>query len=354
MSANTSDYHRSFSRFGGSGRMPTQAEWAKISNKIARGPAVPRTSMGSPSGKETDTRKFHKAWELNGSGLREIDIWEKSDQKFQQFATPWEKKWSGLARGAGFAPLVDNNTTVVGYCGDIKASHILIGRPSAMALVLTQDEILKYHRMYVGPAELHAEPDLSVFGSEWSFYTVLTDIYGEVTSFAFAYRSPNGEAHSTSLPGLGWLKVLQNGFRALISSKNGYRTIGRQPPAPPPAPRALPPGNSIGTGAPKPTPTRSTTLVDTQTPIPPPRHQYQSEQPGLLESINIARRQLGLLPLSSAKSISELHYRARNARAHKEIENWLGANPNASWAEKIEVMDRMYKRWRVSGLPGDG
>lgn len=360
--------------------MPTQAEWAEISRRLAKRPNVPPQISGP------DTRKFHQALRLDGSHLREIQIWEKNDQKFEQFATPWELKRSSLAKVKGpqaLIPVVDNNGMVVGYSGVVKDHEMFIGRANVMVYVSTLEEVLKYHRMYVGPKSLHAEPHISEYGQGFWYYAVLTDIFGEITSIERSSATMDGQAENTPLPGLGWLRVLQAGFRALISLRNGFRTLGRQPPTPPPAPRALPPGQPQPPSGPLTNPGNvkpgnvkpGTQTIGGETSIPQaarvkPRAEIEREierarlellaaapkpqtQPGLLESINIARRQLGLPPLSSAKSISELHYRARNMRAYKEIDEWLDANPNASWAEKVEVMDRMYKRWRVSGLPGD-
>ena len=329
-----------------------------------------------------NTTRYHNPLEITGSQFREITIQEKGDQKFDQWATPWERIWSPLTRSArtGFLPVVDGNAMVVGYCGEVKDSEMLIGRATGMALVSTPAEVLKYHRMYVGATALHAETDLSEYGQAFWYYTVLTDIDGEVTSFERSNATLGGQAQSTPLPGLGWLRLVQSGLKIFMTVRNGARTLGRQPPTPPPTPRpALPPGGQRPPTGPPTNPGNvkpGTVTVGGSTSIPPaarvkPRADLEREierarlelmaarpkpqtQPGLLESINIARRQLGLPPLSSAKSISELHYRARNARAYKEIDEWLGANPNASWATKVEFMDRMYKRWRVSGLPGDG
>ena len=363
MAVNAIEYNRTFMHW------PRKAvimpgDIARMSRRAAEDAAKHR---GTPPPTK-DTRKFHQALELGGSTFREVQIEEKSDQKFEKIATPWELIWSRLiyqSDGRLFpevgnqrlVPVVDGNAVVVGYCGDVKATDMLIGRATGMALVLTNAEVLKYHRMYVGAQALHAETQLSEYGVLPDFYTVLTDIYGEVTSFAFAYKSSHGTAQSTSFPVLGWLKLFQGGLKILMSVKNGFRTLGRQPPTPPPAPppppRALPPGRPAtapGGNAPRPgSQTMNTSQGAARPPAGRPRQVFDT---GLGESINNVRRQLGLPPLP-ARTIGELHARARGVRADRDFFDWLRANPNAPWSEKLEVMNRINARWRVTGMPGN-
>jgi hypothetical protein len=383
MSVKIKEYHRTFLHYP-SRSGPSVGE---LMQNLGRGGAPPVRVTTKPPENIRDryvgvctvanTTRYHDALEVNGSQLREITIQQKGDQKFDQWATPWERIWSPLTSNGkkGLLPVVDGNAMVVGYSGPVLSSNMLIGRATGLSLIYTAEETLKYHRLFVGATSLHAVPDLDWYGDGLNYYAVMTDMDGEITSFQFAYPSSNGSAEKTAFPGLGWLKALQGGLKIFMSVRNGSRTIGRNPPSPPPAPqRGLPPGQT----GPPPNPGNvkpGTTTVGGTTSIPRvasvksraeierdielARQKAVAAAPGpqkhgLLESINIARRQLGLPPLSSAKSISELHYRARNARAYKEIDEWLGSHPNASWAEKIEVLDRMYKRWRVSGLPGDG
>ena len=357
MTVDAREYHRTFLPY------PRKAvimpgEIARMSRKVAQDadrefrsnrPSPP--SMGVPSGVVVkDTRRFHNALEISGSQFREVTIEEKKDQAFEQFATSWERKRSPLIayiRDKRLTPVVNGNSTVVGYSGTITGSEMLIGRATGIALVYTAEETIKYHQMYVGDTTLHTGPDLSVYNSRWRYYNVLTDIYGEITSFEFSHSSTNGEAHSTSFPILGWLKLIHSGIRLII--RNGLRTLGRQPPAPPPQPpRALPPGRPAtapGGNAPRP---GGQTIV-TQEPAPPAT---PSQPTGLGEAIQNVRRHLGLPPLP-ARTVSQLHAAARGARADEEVYAWLLANPNASWPEKFEMMNRIYARWRVRGMPGD-
>lgn len=372
MNTKGTEYHRTFNRYGGVDRMPTQAEWDQITKRLGHMPTpaewaqinlkvnqrqatVPQKSAGSPSGTEKETRKFHAAALIDGSQLREINIWEKEDQDFDRFATPWEKKWSRLvARDNDLAlrPVVDNKTTVVGYYGVVAGHRIQIGRPTWLALIYTPEEVLKYHRMYVGNPSLHAEGNLSVYATEWVYYTVLTDNYGQVTSFEFSHKSMNGEAESTALPGVGWLKLLRSGLKIFYSIRNGIRTLMRAPPAPPPTPPlALPPGPPTPSAIKNATRPGSQTVYSqsASTPLPRPKQVFETD---LIEGIRNVRRQLGLPPLP-ARTISQLHAIARGRRADKEINAWLLANPNASWPEKFEMMNRIGARWRVTGMPGD-
>ncbi len=364
MTVEPREYHRTFLHWPRKAVM-MQSDFAQMSRKVAedqgkqtRSNAATTQTVGVRSGMETDTRKFHAALEISGSQFREVQIEEKSDQKFEQFATPWERKWSRLIshrEAHRLSPVVDGNATVVGYCGIVPGNDMLIGRATGIALVYTAEETIKYHRMFVGNNKLHVGMDLSVYFHEFRYFTVLTDIYGEVTSFEFAYNSSNGEAHSTSFPILGWLKLLQSGLKILISFRNGFRTLGRQSP-PAPAPRSLPPvkpASAPGGNVPRP---GSQTVVTRQDSLPSvplggprPRQQFET---GLGEAITNVRRQLGLPPLP-ARTVSQLHAIARGRRSDNDFHAWLLANPNASWPDKFEMMNRIAKRWRVPGMPGD-
>jgi hypothetical protein len=364
MTVDAREYHRTFLHWPRKAVM-MPADIARMSRSVGQdvagqsrsnGPRPPTT--GVPSGMERDTRRFHNALELSGSQFREVQIEEKSDQQFAQFATPWERKWSRLMAprdAERLVPVVDGNAMVVGYYGEVKGSDMLIGRATGLALIYTAAETIKYHQMYVGNTTLHAGPRLDVYHTEWRFFSVLTDIYGEVTSFEFSQNSTNGEALSTDFPVWGWLKLLQGGLKAVISIRNGFRTLGRQPPAPPPQPpRALPPGppaTAAGGNAPRPG-SRTIVSLDASTPVAPVVPPQQGFNTGLGEALQNMRRQMGLPPLP-ARTVSQLHYIARGRRADREFMDWLLANPNASPSAKFEMMDRIYARWRVTGMPGD-
>jgi hypothetical protein len=68
----------------------------------------------------------HKAY-VNGKALHPVDMYQKMDQQFEDYATPWELVWSNLcfmARNAnprhprfGFSPIVDRTWTVIGHIG---------------------------------------------------------------------------------------------------------------------------------------------------------------------------------------------------------------------------------------------
>jgi len=240
MTVKSREYHRSFLHYPRRNRQPLTPDMFRDFRIRVPPPttSVPQTSMGVPSGTQNNTRKVHKALEIVGSELREIFIEEKSDQKFEQFATPWEKSWSPLARRgySDLLPVVDGNASVIGYSGQISGKDMLISQATGIpsGLLWTSEETLKFHRLFVGSLTLHSVAKLSTF-NEWRYYAVITDIYGEVTAFEFASTSGNGETHSMEFPVLGWLKLLQTGLRLTVTlGKNGLRTLTRKPPITPP------------------------------------------------------------------------------------------------------------------------
>jgi hypothetical protein len=57
----------------------------------------------------------HKAF-VHGKNIQ-VNIYQKVDQQFEDYATPWELQWSNLIYpyNRGFTPIVDNSWTVIGY-----------------------------------------------------------------------------------------------------------------------------------------------------------------------------------------------------------------------------------------------
>ena len=64
------------------------------------------------------TRKAY----ILGKALHPIDMYEKLDQDFEEYATPWELIWSDLSApyNRGFTPIIDGSWTVVGHLGTIQ------------------------------------------------------------------------------------------------------------------------------------------------------------------------------------------------------------------------------------------
>ncbi len=390
MSVKIKEYHRTFLHYP-SRNGPSLGE--KLHN-LGRGGAP--TVRETPKPRENirdryvgvstvaNTTKYHNALEIVGSHLREITIQEKGDQQFDQWVTPWERIWSPLSRNArkGFLPVVDGNAMVVGYSGPVLSMEMLIGRATGLALIYTAEETLKYHRMFVGATSLHSVPDLSVYGDGLNYFAVMTDTEGEVTSFQFAYPSINGSAESTGFPILGWLKILQGGLKIFMSVRNGSRTIGRQPPSPPPAPqRALPPGRTGPPSRPPTDPGRTAPPNPTNarpgdqtysgpTSSPPvvrdPRSRSQLEheielarkrlvdaapkQTPLRVAVNRVRKEAGLPPVPNTTVIDAPGAIANEAlvqRLHDEFVAWLKANPNAPLSFKLERLTRVNRAmWR--------
>src|SRR5262249_8787946 len=58
---------------------------------------------------------------INGKVLQPVNAYQKLDQEFEDYATPWELEWSPLCRSGdrGFTPILDNSWTVIGYTGKV-------------------------------------------------------------------------------------------------------------------------------------------------------------------------------------------------------------------------------------------
>lgn len=373
MSLKSTEYHRTFLHYPRKGVM-TPDKIVRMSQGTAHRPgAVPQTSMGS-SRNVKDNRRFYKAWELHGAQLKEVRIEAKPDQNFDKVATPWERKWSSLVSDSysPLSPIIDNNAMIVGYCGDVRAYDMLLS--PGIWIALTEEEVIKYHHMYIGTRDQHNAANLTQYGSPFYFYTVSTDIYGEVTAFSFAYKSSNGQAQSTSLPGFAWLSVIKNGFKAILSFRNGNRTLSRQPTSPypstpPPATPSSPPqgivpkGQATAQGS-------SSTAVGGSTTAPPPNAVVKSRseierkieiaqrkargesitRTELAVAVNYARRKVGLPPLpnQTLPGALALAEQSQYRKAVRDYMDWLAANPTSSLAEKIARFNRdIYDRFPV-------
>ena len=59
----------------------------------------------------------------NSPQISAVAMMEKPDQDFEEYATPWEEKWSNLFHRGTFLPAVDAGLTVVGHVGKVGGGH---------------------------------------------------------------------------------------------------------------------------------------------------------------------------------------------------------------------------------------
>jgi hypothetical protein len=59
---------------------------------------------------------------VHGKQLLEVNLYEKMDQQFEDYATPWELLWSDLSYpyNRGFTPIVDRSWAVIGHLGSFQ------------------------------------------------------------------------------------------------------------------------------------------------------------------------------------------------------------------------------------------
>jgi hypothetical protein len=199
--------------------------------------------MGLPAHhRDAKDGTFHEALYLRRSTLKEVQIWQKPDQKFEKFATGWEMIWSRLVItwvAWRFLPVVDEYGTVIGHCGAVAGNNLLYDMDEPLSREPIITEFLKTNRLYVGTREFYRGKNYAEMDSRFKKFLVMTDIYGEVAAVTYVgYSSNNGEATSVSLVELmGWASLIRFGIEILITQigKLGVRTITRF------VPRALPP-----------------------------------------------------------------------------------------------------------------
>lgn len=160
------DYHRSFAQFPGRASKP------------------PLRPGGLPRQGELVFRTL-TAHRMESGKLVTITVFEKSDQNFQAYATPFERAWSKAAAwGNALDPVVDDKLTVVGHAGRISAAHILIPKHLASESdVNLPDHMLREGiPFFVGsqPPDSAWVPYLRVASGEGAALNVVTAIDGRV------------------------------------------------------------------------------------------------------------------------------------------------------------------------------
>jgi hypothetical protein len=81
-------------------------------------------------------RARHQAFRMDDGRLYPLEIFDKADQDFEKYATPWERAYSTLiSTGNRFKPVLDAKTLVVGHTGSVSGGYHtdLIAPLSALA-----------------------------------------------------------------------------------------------------------------------------------------------------------------------------------------------------------------------------
>ncbi len=73
-----------------------------------------------PTSRAPNSQPRYRAYILRGKSLVPIVIIAKRDQTFEDYATPWEAKYSALLHAGLFAPVLDADFMVVGHYGSMQ------------------------------------------------------------------------------------------------------------------------------------------------------------------------------------------------------------------------------------------
>lgn len=160
-------------------------------------------TMGPPSsgrGSTPPRRGSTDAYFLNRDSLEPIMIWERDDQKPILAATPWERWWSKLFRPShqNFIPIVNENNVLIGHYGRVHGHQILIQEQDKLNPNLSsinQPELAQAEiHMLVGNGDVEKEQGYVAAYNEYSYYSVQTNIDGEVSWIKFEGFTSNGSA----------------------------------------------------------------------------------------------------------------------------------------------------------------
>ena len=80
-----------------------------------------------------------------------VDVYQKMDQQFEDYATPWELDWSNLCFMArnenpqqhlyeGFCPIVDRTWTVIGHIGTVYGGRQNMMNDEGQAILIIPGE----------------------------------------------------------------------------------------------------------------------------------------------------------------------------------------------------------------------
>ncbi len=141
----------------------------------------------------TFTRKAY----IHGKVLQPVNAYEKWDQNFADYATPWELAWSALCRSGkdAFTPILDNSWTVIGYTGRVYGGPPSVGAYDRATLIVPADLLDLCHKSIQiaidngVPVFVHADGNIPPGWVKGHFYTtddrieVATGIDGEVLAY---------------------------------------------------------------------------------------------------------------------------------------------------------------------------
>ncbi|WP_425618364.1 hypothetical protein NA78x_002069 [Anatilimnocola sp. NA78] len=108
-------YHRSF-------RDRIELEKIAADAKRRRGHLA---GVGGAAPKVSDVfDRTYRGYRITGNQLKPVQIMARRDQKFEDYATEWEREWSVLANPANpYLPVLDENLTVIGHSGSSSGGY---------------------------------------------------------------------------------------------------------------------------------------------------------------------------------------------------------------------------------------
>jgi hypothetical protein len=132
---------------------------------------------------------------VHGTVLNPVDMYEKMDQQFEDYATPWELVWSNLSApyNRGFTPIVDRSWTVIGHFGTVQGGPVGLdyGQTSLILPAELAGEVRDLKTAFEAgvPVFVHSATGLPSGWVNANFYTseqkvqVRTGVDGEVLDY---------------------------------------------------------------------------------------------------------------------------------------------------------------------------
>ncbi len=180
------------------------------SANFTSGPPKPAKPAYNPAKDPFEsTHRRINVLQYTSAGLDYHVVLERPDQRFADYATPWEMRWSGIIQHGmyKFLPIVDDKWTVVGYYGivsgkELICTHHYVGWDDLGAALKNDDDMV-----FVQADDNQRLPEgWERLSDSDTTYEVITSIDGEVTNGGI-YRARGAESEEPTIVQLILLEV---------------------------------------------------------------------------------------------------------------------------------------------------
>jgi len=200
-------------------------------------------SYRSPRGWDTKppavvSGKIH-AIQIKASGWVSVDLYERKDQEFAQYATDWEKRVVLPLQKNWANPIVDNNLTIIGYIDSIRGDYLWVpwdyeDQSLFLGLAKTKRESIYDGTVPIRKSRIRPSEQWTRLATCDDTYKVMLDVNGTILS---ALSVESGNAVSVGLGPIEYISIGKIGIKIASSltkrlfikaGEKGLKTLAKQ------------------------------------------------------------------------------------------------------------------------------